>query len=253
MQGLIITLLIALAVGLMLMMFAQGLTRRVDFFSVRNIYLAGFIIYHVSSPISALQDGTYIGFKIIDPLGAAKWMLIYTYIYVGVYLFSYNRIKISRWFASKFSSGSGEASDSLLTGVSIAMIIAAIATRIIGMQVQPLAAISTNVSIALAAASCAIVGWIWGGRRFESGRHFAGGGGGRNQSRHDAGRILLASAADWHSRRFRLGGLLSLGAIHVAHQAHLCDGAARARRGCRHRGVHRRARTHPPRRRRGHR
>jgi hypothetical protein len=165
MEGLIITLLIALAVGLLLMMFAQGITRRVDFFSVRNIYLAGFIIYHVSSPISALQDGTYIGFKIIDPLEAAKWMLIYTYIYVGVYLFSYHRLKISRWFASKFSGGPSEASDSLLTGVAILMIISALATRGIGMQIRPLAAISTNISIALAAAACAIVGWIWGGRR----------------------------------------------------------------------------------------
>jgi hypothetical protein len=165
MEGLIITLLIALAVGLIIMMFAQGLTRRVDFFSVRNIYLAGFIIYHVSSPISALQDGTYIGFRIINPVEAAKWMLIYTYIYVGVYLFSYHRLKISRWFASKFSGGPNEASDSLLTGVAILLIISALAARLIGMQVRPLAAISTNVSIALAAASCAVVGWIWGGRR----------------------------------------------------------------------------------------
>lgn len=166
MEGLIVTLLIAMAVGLIVMMFAQGLTSRVDFFSIRNIYLAGFIIYHVASPISALNDGTYIGFKITDPMKSAKWMLMYSYIYIGVYLLSYHRLKISRWFASKFTGGPREASDSMLTGVAITLIIVSLAARLIGMQFRALGPISTNISIALAAAACAIAGWIWGGRRF---------------------------------------------------------------------------------------
>ncbi len=166
MEGLIVTLLIALAVGLVLMMFAQGLSGRVNFFSIRNIYLAGFIIYHVASPITALNDGNFIGFKIGDPVKAAKWMLMYSYIYMGVYLLSYHRLRISRWFASKFSGGQRDASDSMLAGLAIALIVVSLAARLIGMQFRALGPISINISIALSAVSCAIAGWMWGGRRF---------------------------------------------------------------------------------------
>lgn len=165
MESLVVTLLVALACILVVMMLAQGLTRRVDFFSIRNIYLAGFIIYHVASPIAALHDGNYLGFKIGDPVKSAKWMLMYSYIYIAVFLLSYHRLRISRWFASKFSAGPRDASDSLLTGLAISMIIVSLAARVIGLQFRAVGPISTNISIALSAASCAIAGWMWGGRR----------------------------------------------------------------------------------------
>jgi hypothetical protein len=165
MESLIISLLYLLGGVLVVMMLAQGLTRKVDLFSIRNIYLAGFIVYQVASPVSALRDGTFIGFRVTDPVGAAKWLMMYVYIFAGIYLFSYHRLKIARWFASKIHVAHGEDTDSMLVGLAIVLILSAFASRMIAMQVPALRAVSINTAVALAAASCALTGWVWGKRR----------------------------------------------------------------------------------------
>ena len=165
MEGLIIALLWLLAGLLSVMMIAQGMSRRVDLFSVRNIYLAGFIVYQVVSPVTALSSGNFFGFRIVDPVASAKWFLIFAYVYIAIYLLSYHWIPFTRWLASKFPGGNAEASDSMLTGLAISLIVASLVARVVGLQVPLLRGLSINVSVAFAAAACAITGWIWGHRR----------------------------------------------------------------------------------------
>jgi hypothetical protein len=165
MHGLTIALFWLLAAGLILMMIAQGLSRRVDLFSIRNIYLVGFIIYAIVSPATALQSGNFCGFRINDPDRAGRWMLAFTYIYAIVYLLSYHRIRASHWLAAKFSGGRATVSDSMLTGVAIGLVLAALAMRIAGVHLPFLYALSTQLAVALLAAACAIIGWVWGARR----------------------------------------------------------------------------------------
>lgn len=164
-MGLTIALFWLLAAGLCLLMLYQGLTRSVDLFSIRNIYLAGFIVYQIVSPVSALQVDAYSGFRITDPARAGKWMLIFNYIFIALFLLSYHRIKLARWLAEKFPHRSATASDSMLTGLAFTLIVAAVVLRIFGVQIPLIQALSINVSVALAATSCAIIGWVWAQRR----------------------------------------------------------------------------------------
>jgi hypothetical protein len=166
MEGLIISLLWLLAGIMMVMMLVQGFQRKVDLLSIRNIYLAGFIVYQVASPITALEaGGTLAGFRIIDPIKSAKWFVMYSYVFAAIYLLSYHRIRLVHKLASKIRVRHGGSNDGILTGLAIALIVGAFAAQMISRTVLPLRAVSVNVSVALAAASCALAGWVWGKRR----------------------------------------------------------------------------------------
>ena len=166
-MDLIILLYWVLAALLCVMMFYQGMTRKVDLFSIRNIYIAGFIVSQLVSPALSLKAEDYRGFSITDPMKAGKWMLFYNYIYISIYLFSYHRVRASDWLAKKFprNAVSMSASDSMLMGLAISTIVVAMAVRIIGMRIPLIAAISVNTSLALASVACAIIGWVWAARR----------------------------------------------------------------------------------------
>ncbi|MBA4106293.1 MAG: hypothetical protein C0485_11090 [Pirellula sp.] len=164
-MGLTIALFWLLAGGIVVLMVYQGLNSSVDLFSIRNIYLAGFVVYQIISPVSALRIDSYSGFRIVDPGKAGKWMLLFDYLFIILYLFSYHRLRISLWLAKKFTKGPATASDSILTGLAISIVIAALGVRMVAYAVPALGAIGTNTGIALVAAACAVTGWIWAARR----------------------------------------------------------------------------------------
>jgi len=164
-MGLTIALFWLLAGGICLLMLYQGLTRSVDLFSIRNIYLAGFVIYQIISPVSALKLDSYSGFNIIDPAKAAKWLVLFDYLFIAIYLLCYHRMQIANWFAKKLTRGPATASDSLLTGLAISIVLTALVVRVIAYTVPALSAVGINTCIALVAAACAVTGWIWAARR----------------------------------------------------------------------------------------
>jgi len=166
MNGLVVLLLYALALALIGMMLVQGLSRRVDLLSIRNLYLASFIIYQIASPASALSTGNFSGFQIADATSLGKLFLLYAYAFTAVYLLSYHRLHLSDWLTKKFSGISADVPDSLLTGLAIATVLIALPLRFLGARIALLGGLSSSVSFSMAAIACAIAGWVWGHRRF---------------------------------------------------------------------------------------
>lgn len=164
-MDLIVALYWLLALLLCVMMFAQGMSRKVDLFSIRNIYLCGFIVSQIISPALALQADNYHLFHIVDPMKAGRWLLLFNYVFVAIFLLSYHRFKFADRLAGKFPKGSGQASDSLLTTLAVVTIVAAAAIRLVGMRIPAITAISIATSLALASVGCAIMGWVWAARR----------------------------------------------------------------------------------------
>ena len=165
MQSLTVFFLYFLAFVLCLMMLKQGLSRSVDFFSVRNLYLFGFIVYQLLNPANALYSENFTFFQIAFPAKTGKTFLLYAYLFVGVFLLSYHKLKPSRWFARKFPAPQREISDSFFLGLAIALILFAVPLRFFGNSVPGLSIVSTQTSIAMAAVASAIAGWVWGNRR----------------------------------------------------------------------------------------
>ena len=164
-MSLTVVLLWTLAIALAVMMLAQGLTLKIDLFSVRNIYLTGFIIYQLISPASALQGTRFFDFQIDDIERAGRWLLLYSAIFLLIFLYSYHRLRFADWFAAKLSRGPAVASDSMLTGLALAVTVAALCLRLVAYQVPFLAPPAFWSAIALSSTACAIVGWIWAARR----------------------------------------------------------------------------------------
>ncbi len=166
MHGMMIFLLWLLAIALGSMMLIQGLQRKVDFFSIRNLYLTGFIVYCIHSVILPLSQESFYGFPISDPVRTAKWYVFFTYVYVAVYLFCYHRVRLVHWLGAKLSPAPSIASDSSLLMFALGLTALAVPLRIVALYVPVAAGALLIVSIALAAISSATAGWVWGHRRF---------------------------------------------------------------------------------------
>lgn len=149
-----------------IMVLVQGLSRKVELFSIRNLYLAGFVVYHVIGPAKALSTGDFFGFRVMDPKNTGMWLTIYIYIYFIVYLFGYHRIHLARWFASKLSGIPSEASDSMLLTLGVGLIAIGVPMRLFGHYLPIVGPATVNVSLALAAIACASAGWVWSQRKF---------------------------------------------------------------------------------------
>jgi len=165
-MDLTVILFYLLAVVCAIMVLKQGLSRKVEFFSIRNLYLAGFVVYHVIGPAKALSTGNFFGFRVNDPESTGHWLLLYVWVFFLVYLLSYHRIKIYRWFASKLSGIPSEGPDSMLMAMAIGLIVFALPMRLFAYQIPVVGPSLVNVSLAMAAMACAISGWVWSQRKF---------------------------------------------------------------------------------------
>jgi hypothetical protein len=153
-------LLILLILGVIL---KQGLSRNVDLFSLRNLYLAGFCIYQLSSPALALETGNFWFFDIVTPEKTGKEFFVLASLYLMVFLFSYHKIKLSPKLAKVFSGPPQEVSDYLLICLAGGLMALAVPMRF--MPIPAIAKPSVQVAIAFAGITSAICGWVWSSRR----------------------------------------------------------------------------------------
>jgi len=161
-----VVLLYLLGVIAAIMMLVQGLSRKVELFSIRNLYLVGFVIYHVIGPAKVLSSGNFYGFKVNEPESTGHWLLLYVWVYFVVYLFSYHRLHIVRWCASKLSGIPSEAPDSMLMSLAVGLVAIGLPMRLFGHYIPVVGALLVNVSFAMAAMACALAGWVWSQRKF---------------------------------------------------------------------------------------
>jgi hypothetical protein len=166
-MDLTISLLWVLVAALLLLMLVQGLTRKVDFFSIRNCYLGGFIVYQLVSPAATLSSSNWHNFRINDPERAGTWVLLFAFSFLVVFLLSYHKLPFTPWLARKLTGRAQpvEANDALLTGLAIAVVTIAIPMWLVGTKIPVMRALAGYVPVALSALACAIAGWVWGKRR----------------------------------------------------------------------------------------
>ncbi len=155
-----LSLLLIILVGLIL---KQGLSRKVELLSMRNLYLFGFCIYQLVSPAMALKSGNYWFYTIDFPEQTGKTYLFLATMYLIVFFFSYHRIKLTQWMAGKLSGPPTEVNDYFLMCLAGALVAVAVPLRFMpmGMIARP----SVQVAIAFMGLACAIAGWVWSKHR----------------------------------------------------------------------------------------
>ena len=146
-----------------LVILKQGLTRKVELLSMRNLYLFSFCIYQLISPALALKTGNYSFYTINFPEQTGKIFLGLASLFLILFFFSYHKIKLTSWLAGKFSGPPREVSDQLLIALAGSLIALAVPLRF--MPIALIARPSVQIAIAFMGIACAIAGWVWSKHR----------------------------------------------------------------------------------------
>lgn len=160
-----VLLLASLGAFLLVLMLKQALSRKVDLFSLRNLYLVGFLVYQISSPAVALHYGEFAGFRINFPDKTGTKFFLFALVFTVVFLFSYHRIKVADWLAQKGKCAHREINETVFLILASFMVLLALILRFYAVHLPGIGKASTQIGIAVAAIASAIAGWVWGNRR----------------------------------------------------------------------------------------
>ncbi len=164
MSGFIAFILNLIGFGLIAMIVIQGLRRTVDFICYRNVYLAGFIIFQVFSGSAIIASENFGTVIIEQPRAAYTNFLLYTVTFLVVFLVSYHRLNLMGWLARFMTPRrSYQVNDWLFLIAAAGIAVFAILGRLVLFRVPGVNFFVATVPIAPLA--CAMVGWVWGGRR----------------------------------------------------------------------------------------
>jgi hypothetical protein len=164
MSGFIAFILNLIGFGLIAMMVVQGLRKTVDFLCYRNIYLVGFIVFQVFSAAAIIASQNFGAVTIERPRAACTNFLLYTVVFLTVFLLSYHRLNLFGWVAGLMSpKRSYKVNDWLFLMAAAGVAVLAVAARLFLFRIPGVNFFVSTVPIAPLA--CAMVGWVWGGRR----------------------------------------------------------------------------------------
>lgn len=166
MSILIAILLISLAIWLGVLMLMQGLSGKVEFLSVRNFFLLGFIIFQLGSGAIALAGPPTRDFRLLDPASSGQTFFFMVALFLGIFFLVYRRSWVASWLSRHTPVGTAApAAASMLTlafvflGVGLVFRVVLIYIPIVG----PAFFITGSGLLAVAAGMAA---WVWGGRMF---------------------------------------------------------------------------------------
>lgn len=151
-----------LAIGLALLMLRQYARGVHDLLSLRNVALAGFIVFQVTSGAQALRHGVSGEFALHDPVVTGIAYVAWTTVFLGVFLWSYrNGLGAPRLAAlpSPVRTDTSERSLWIFAWTSLLAGLVLVATPI------PLVSLLTSkIGLALLAIAAGLGGWNWARR-----------------------------------------------------------------------------------------
>jgi hypothetical protein len=155
--------LVAWLITIPIIILKQGLSRKVELLSMRNLYLFSFCVYQLLSPALALKTGNFWFYQINSPAKTGMIFLGMASLYLAIFFFSYHKIRLTSWLARKFTGPPREVSDQLLIALAAGLVATAVPLRFmpIGLIAKP----SIQIAIAFLGIACAISGWVWSKNR----------------------------------------------------------------------------------------
>jgi hypothetical protein len=155
--------LYALAIVLIWLMFRQHRLGICELFSVRNVAVAGFILFQLSSPSIALLAGNYGDYHLENPTRTALEFAAMATVFLIVSLWSYAKGFGATRLAAMVPATS--AMPPAMTFLGMAIVMSALAALFrIGLRIPLINLLSIEIGVGFAAVSCGMVGWVWGGR-----------------------------------------------------------------------------------------
>ncbi|MEN1678336.1 MAG: hypothetical protein AAGJ46_02000 [Planctomycetota bacterium] len=152
-------LLYAMAAVVAVVVIAQGLSRSVELFSARNIYLAGFIVYQLFSPAGVLMRDSTVKFQVKDIDAAGLIAVGYAAVFLVVYFLAYRFPGPWRGVAGWLKTKNTTATDASLLIVGFTLVMLGLGMRL-AQFIPYIRSIAFHTGVGLAAVSCVFVGWV---------------------------------------------------------------------------------------------
>lgn len=155
--------LFALSVALLGVMVWQSRQQRCELFSIRNVALAGFIVFQMTSAAIHMISGDYVLMRISDPDSVAVTYAIMVTVFLVIAFLSYRLAPGTRTPARVLAQRKGDAGSGFLLSLAFAMTIAALVMRF-GVLIPWVGIAANLVGVGFAAVACGLAGWCWGRR-----------------------------------------------------------------------------------------
>lgn len=153
---------------LVLLVFVQHKRGSVELVSIRNIAIAGFILFQLSSAAIRLVADRYEMFRMSDPGAAGFEFGLLATVFLPLALLAYRVAPGVRTPAKWLASNKPIVGDRFMLGMAIALTALTFVFRF-GVLVPYLAIFTNMVGVGFAAVSSGLVGWVWARRLLNPG------------------------------------------------------------------------------------
>ena len=155
--------LYAIAVVLIWLMFRQHRQGVCELLSARNLAIAGFILFQLSSTSVALLTENYGDYHLEEPARTSLEFAAMATVFLIVALWSYGKGFVVKRLAAKVSLT--PVIPPAMTFLGMAIVMSALAALFrIGLRIPVINLIAMEIGVGFAAVSCGMVGWVWGKR-----------------------------------------------------------------------------------------
>ncbi len=163
MISLLIFLFVLVAImilGLMLRDASKGL---VPLISIKNIFLVGFILFQVTSPITTLMAGDNKDFHLSFIEQTGFRMLLWVLLFYGTFYIAYPRLPLAKNMIRMVPITRLHPGTSMLISMSVMLTILAIVFHF-GVMVPLVSVLANFLAISFSAIACGMIGWVWAPR-----------------------------------------------------------------------------------------
>lgn len=156
-------MLFLLCLILLLVIIYDGITRRLDFVSLRNFFYLGFIIFQLQNSATALMSGEFSWYQLRNPQGTGLRFFALACVFLGLFHFCYTYVPVGRKLAgylpSKFRTP-GVGKLLLLTGVTVSLSV----VLYFMVQIPYVGILARGTGWSMAAIACGLAAWMWARR-----------------------------------------------------------------------------------------
>jgi hypothetical protein len=155
-------LLALLIIALMIKDAIQGKTYLI---CVRNVFLVGFIVFQITSPLYPLSTGINGQFDLVEPVLSGTEILVSGAIFFGMFYIFYPRLPLMKKVVKALPVTKFNPGPSLCITISIALTVIAVGLHF-GVNVPLLGVLARFLAISFSAIACGLVAWVWAPRLF---------------------------------------------------------------------------------------
>ena len=165
MINLLTTLFALHAILILVLMLRDAFQGKTYLVSIRNVFLLGFIIFQVTSPIYPLRTGLNDQFDLINPTRSGAEVFFLGALFFGVFYLAYPRLPLVKKFVNLLPIAHFEPNVSLNLAIAVTLSLIAVVLHF-GVNVPYVGVLAIYLAVSYSAIACGLVGWVWAPRLF---------------------------------------------------------------------------------------